>query len=317
VTPGGPAEADGRLRPGDVLLGTEPGPSFAGRPLEEIMAALRGKAGTRVRLVVRPAGSRGLSVYELTRAPIRPPAWFNQLLALDAAVAKAPDDPAPRRQRGELLGRHGDWSGALADFLRALDLSPADHGPWYRAAPLYLAVGDLPGYRAHCRMMLARFGPTADPILAERTAKACLLAPGPPVDPSLVTALAERSVTRGANHGYIDYFRFARAMAEARSGDPARAVPELESVRAVRGDRYREAMAGFSLALAYQKLGRPAAARAALDAALRTSGVDAPPPPGSDLGPAWADWLLCRLVAREAEATVLYDPIFPVDPFVR
>jgi WD40 repeat protein/tetratricopeptide (TPR) repeat protein len=317
VAPGGPAETEGQLRPGDVIVGTEPGLVFAGRPLEEISAALRGEPGTKVRLVVRPAGLRTRAVYELTRAEVRPPHWFSELSALDDAVAGKPDDPAPRIHRGEHLGRYGDRPGALADFVRALELNPADHLPWYRAAPLYLDLGDLDGYRRHCRAMLARFGATDDPIIAERTAKACLLAPGHPVDPRTLVALAGRSVAAGANHGYIDYFRLALAMAMARCGDPALAIPELESVRDVRGDAYREALAGFFLAMAYQKVGRPADARAALAAALQTSLADAPQPPGSDLGAAWADWLVCRIVGREAEAAVLYDPIFPDDPFAR
>lgn len=70
---------------------------------------------------------------------------------------------------------------------------------------------------------------------------------------------------------------------------------------------------GLYLAMAYQKLGRPADARAVLTDALRASGVDVLRP----LGPGWSDWLMCRIVAREAEAVVLYYPIFPADPFAR
>jgi tetratricopeptide (TPR) repeat protein len=317
LIPGGPADADGRLRPGDMLLGVEPAPSFTGKPREEVSAALKGAAGTIVRLVVRPAGSGRRAVYELTRAAVRPPDWFRELLALDAAVATAPDDPEPRIERGGHLGRHGDWSGALADFVRAAEIAPENHMGWYRAAPLYLAVGDLAGYRRHCWEMLDRFGATDDPMIAERTAKACLLAPAP-VDPGLVTALAERSVVRGADHAYIDYFRLARGMAEARLGDPARAAERLEQVRAAQGDSFREAMAGFFLAIADQRLGRADEARAALRTAVAASGQDGRPPRlGDDLGSAWSDALMCILAAREAEAAVLLDPIFPADPFAR
>ena len=30
---------------------------------------------------------------------------------------------------------------------------------------------------------------------------------------------------------------------------------------------------------------------------------------------AWYDWLICKILFREAEAAILYDPIFPADPF--
>jgi serine/threonine protein kinase/WD40 repeat protein len=67
---GGPADRDGRLREGDVLIGRqrEDGgrDDFAGRGLGEITAMLFGPRGSRIRLVVRPRGTDRLITYDLT-----------------------------------------------------------------------------------------------------------------------------------------------------------------------------------------------------------------------------------------------------------
>jgi hypothetical protein len=66
------------------------------------------------------------------------------------------------------------------------------------------------------------------------------------------------------------------------------------------------------LALAYQRLARPDEARRALtraDSGDQRSGWRPPLP--------WEAQLELTLLHREAEALILYDPIFPADPFAR
>jgi hypothetical protein len=31
----------------------------------------------------------------------------------------------------------------------------------------------------------------------------------------------------------------------------------------------------------------------------------------------WRDWLIATIVCREAESLIIYDPVFPADPFTR
>ncbi len=31
----------------------------------------------------------------------------------------------------------------------------------------------------------------------------------------------------------------------------------------------------------------------------------------------WTEWVIATVVRREAEALIVYDPIFPADPFAR
>ena len=145
------------------------------------------------------------------------------------AIQRNSDDPKLFKSRGERYARTSQWPHAVADFARAIELDPSDHWSWYRAAGLYVQAGVLlddgaEGYREHCRRMLARFGDTTSPMIAERTAKACLLMPADAVlledgDRQLPAKLAELAVTAGASHGNIKYYRLAKGMAEYRQGE--------------------------------------------------------------------------------------------------
>jgi hypothetical protein len=53
----------------------------------------------------------------------------------------------------------------------------------------------------------------------------------------------------------------------------------------------------------------------ALDAARRA--LEVSEPPSHDRGEGWHDWLICRIVLREAEALIVFDPRFPAAPFAR
>ena len=76
IMPGGPAEADGRLRPGDVILGVNGGPGsdelFAGKDIEAISGQLRGPAGSTVRLIVRPGNTNRRRSTSSPAGPSRP-----------------------------------------------------------------------------------------------------------------------------------------------------------------------------------------------------------------------------------------------------
>jgi hypothetical protein len=69
------------------------------------------------------------------------------------------------------------------------------------------------------------------------------------------------------------------------------------------------------LAMAHHRLGQAAQSRALLDEVARWwKGVE---PTKTDVADpfAVADWLPLQLLQREAEAIILYDPIFPSNPF--
>jgi len=71
------------------------------------------------------------------------------------------------------------------------------------------------------------------------------------------------------------------------------------------------------LALAHHRLGHAAQSRALLDEVGGWwKGVEAKKTDGTSPVVA-TNWLPLQLLRREAEAVILYDPIFPADPFAR
>jgi hypothetical protein len=77
LVPGGPAAEDGRLKAGDVLVGVAKDGDekvlFEGKELEAIVENLRGKAGSTVKILVRPKGGEETVTYELKRAKVPVP----------------------------------------------------------------------------------------------------------------------------------------------------------------------------------------------------------------------------------------------------
>ncbi len=74
VVPGGAADRDGRLHEEDKIIGKENDDgtreSFIGKKLADVVRKIRGPKGTKVKVVVQPAGSQEEKVYELTRERI-------------------------------------------------------------------------------------------------------------------------------------------------------------------------------------------------------------------------------------------------------
>jgi tetratricopeptide (TPR) repeat protein len=93
-----------------------------------------------------------------------------------------------------------------------------------------------------------------------------------------------------------------------RAGRYDEAIRRLEEAIQVRGGEGGPAVWAF-LAMAHHRLGQRAEARGWLDR-LREHR------PSEDPAQFW-DELEVRLLRSEAEAVILYDPVFPDDPFAR
>jgi hypothetical protein len=94
LVPDGPAAKDGRLKKDDILVGVirDDGEKteFHGKELTEVVGALRGPAGTRVKLLVRPAGKEEVATYELDRDKVTVPSQAEtRANELDRAVQDA------------------------------------------------------------------------------------------------------------------------------------------------------------------------------------------------------------------------------------
>jgi carboxyl-terminal processing protease len=74
IVPGMAADKDGRLQPEDKILGIKKDDGseidFVEMKLSDVVRHIRGKRGTKVRLIVQPSGSKDKKVIELTREKI-------------------------------------------------------------------------------------------------------------------------------------------------------------------------------------------------------------------------------------------------------
>src|SRR5262249_440367 len=114
------------------------------------------------------------------------------------------------------------------------------------------------------------------------------------------------------------YTPLAQGLYEYRAGRPESAVACLLTARSTFDDSALNPTVRLVLAMAYQRTGRPAEARQELQRARNAVEQSGFAPWGEgDLPFCWMDWLRLRILLHEAEGLILYDPIFPADPFAR
>jgi tetratricopeptide (TPR) repeat protein len=227
---------------------------------------------------------------------------------LDARIKMLPAEiPASAwqqlRQRGDLYARGAQWPRAAADYEAARKAHPEDHDLWYHCAPLWLEAGDRDAYRRHCREMLRHFGATADPVLAERTAKVCLLEPDPGDDLTPALKLAEWASTGTEKHSYYPYFLLASGLAHYRAGAFDRALERLKQCVKPEPSAWNLAVPAYLvLAMAQERLGHADEAGKALARARAImADKEFPRSQAGDLVN-WHDWIICQLLDDEAVA---------------
>jgi serine/threonine-protein kinase len=217
---------------------------------------------------------------------------YRQAVALDP---KSGYDRSRLRAILVLLGR-GDE--ARVAWQRSLEADPPGHDAWYGYAEFCLFLGREDEYRRARRALLAKFGATTDPAVAERAARACLLRPVTGDELRHAVAFAERAaaVEPSKYPAIYPQFLFARGLAEYRQGRLDRAISSMrgEAARAP-GPPPR-----LVLAMALHRSGQAAEARRTLAAAVlahdwRANQVNDP-----------YGWM-CHLLRREAEGLILPD----------
>jgi hypothetical protein len=172
-------------------------------------------------------------------------------------------------------------------------------------ATLLARAGDVDGHQRWTREILSAVGDTTDPFVAERVAKgALLLSPLPELlDP--VVLLADRALTLDAASPVIPWAQATRALAACRQGDDAGALAWAE--KCLQADQaaptwYRAAQAQLVIAMVRHRLNEPEAARVALSRATAfiqptTDRYEA----AGELDGEWHDWVIPRLLLREAQ----------------
>jgi tetratricopeptide (TPR) repeat protein len=234
------------------------------------------------------------------------------------AIALAPHDRSVYRMVAAAHARLARWDLAAEKIAKLVERNPDDHWNWYLSAVIAARSGNPEPYRRFCRTMLDRFHDTNDPEIAERTAKSSLLLPVSELKQE-AGQMAERAVAR-ATGGVVPWALAAKGLAEYRAQrftDALATIQKSQAAMSGSGPWYFEVPARCVHAMALSRLGRRDEARAALERASELYRSNAPQNIALDPGPHWNDHLICEVLHREAEAVILYDPIFPADPFAQ
>ena len=203
---------------------------------------------------------------------------------------------------GLINARRGQWQAALTNYTQAVQFMPSDHLAAHHLAPLLLQMGDVPAYQRHRDRMLRQFSDTADPVIAERIAKDCLILPPPTADLEALGKMANTALTVDSIHkSWADVY-FVKGLAEYRQGHFAGAVEWLQKVLREKRSGSRNVEAQMVLAMVQHQLKQTDDARATLAIGLQTA--ERLKKAGEDLGDDWNDWIIAHLLIHQAQALV-------------
>jgi tetratricopeptide (TPR) repeat protein len=250
----------------------------------------------------------------------REPALLDRISSSEPLFRRAVAEPAGPAEplwvsRGEYLAKRQLWTEAAAAYGEAVRLGPQNDT--YRARPYLglraaqyhhhqilalLAAGDHNGLRRTRTDMLDRFRLTINSGVANDAAWACVMAACEEPNLGETVRLAEFAVNKSPSSNHLKTL----GAALYRAGRFAEAVRRLDEGIQKRAGQSGEADCVF-LAMAHHRLGHHDEARRWLDRFRDRS-------PNLDRSAFWDEFEI-RLLRAEAETVVLWDPIFPVDPF--
>jgi serine/threonine-protein kinase len=122
----------------------------------------------------------------------------------------------------------GRLEEGLAAWQSALALNRNDYDDWNGYAELCLFLRREDEYRRVRRALLARFGATTDPFVAERGGRPCLLTPVTGDELHQAAAMTRRAVAERPNDLWAQpYFLFAHGLADYREGQFDSAISKM------------------------------------------------------------------------------------------
>ncbi len=198
--------------------------------------------------------------------------------------------------RFHYFGRRGRLKEAADVAARILKLDPKDRWALSYRRNLLFYIGDLEGYQRESRgkSLYPNGKMVIEGISKDRATESTW--------PTCPSSLADP-----------DY----------REGHYDETIRRCEQTVKMTNHPYAITLAHLHLAMAHQRLGHLTQARRELDAVReRLPGLgrvfwDRPPDlaTGEVLDYGWTEWIHARAVCDEAEALIVYDPVFPADPF--
>ena len=151
---------------------------------------------------------------------------------------------------------------------------------------------------------MSQFGATADPVVAERLTKDCLILPPPADSLARLAKMADIALTAGPANPSWPYYMFVKGLAEYRQWHIAGALEWLRNVSAQEGVPARSAQAYATMAMAEHQLGQTNAARAALTQGLKIAETELAKPGRID----WNDTIIAQSLLHEAQGLILGPP---------
>jgi tetratricopeptide (TPR) repeat protein len=207
-------------------------------------------------------------------------------------------------RRADRLGRMGLLDSARTIMGRVRDM------PWEEAIPpdwslFPVELFALLGFHRQVSATLSKYRGTTDAFKANEIAWYCALSPGTPEDREAALRLAKLAVERfSIKQKHLALNTLGAAL--YRAGRFEEAIRRLE-----KGIKARNGVAEPTdwpfLAMAHHRLGHR---KKALSWLTRFRSYK----PSTDPNKSWHE-LEVRLLRSEAEAVILYDPMFPADPF--
>jgi WD40 repeat protein/serine/threonine protein kinase/tetratricopeptide (TPR) repeat protein len=231
--------------------------------------------------------------------------WETAEAAFDEVVRARPYNATSWLGRGELHMARGQLERAATDFAGAIRVQPDNPRLHYFHILSLLNQGGRSGLQPAYSDLLARYGGAANPSTANTVAWSCALVRDVVADRETPVRLAEAALASFPPDQKPVVMNTLGATLY-RAGRFQEAISRLEEGIQKRGGESLPQDWAF-LALAHHQLGHHAEAHSWLDR------LRAYPPNKSD-GAYWNE-LEIRLLRREAEAMILYDPSFPTDPF--
>jgi serine/threonine-protein kinase len=217
------------------------------------------------------------------------------------AIALDPNNLEPHYGLRSVQIRQGRVEAMRDAWEKALEANPPEHEAWFGYAELCLFLGQKDEYRRACKALLDRFGANADPVIAERTGRACLLLLGSKDEQRRAVGLIEYAVAAGRSKpGWANpYFQFAKGLAEYRQCRLGSTISMMEmSMMEGEATKVIQPAPRLILAMAQLRRGQKEEARKTLAGAILAFDWSAS---RADNHNAW----ICHILRREAEALIL------------
>jgi len=229
------------------------------------------------------------------------------------------------RSLGEWNITQTRWKPAADRLLKLIQANQVDKSDMtdvatrdlLRVGPTLVAAGDMARYRQFVQETIARFASTRNPVAAEQVIKVSLVASADLATIQSLTPLAEvvRQSINGADSNAVEqtymvaWRVFALSLFDYRRGNLTNAVADGQRCLGYSDARPTcVAMSHLVMAMAFNQLHQPAAARSELATSREliephfSNGLEKISGLGSDTTGLWHDWVMAYLLLRETTA---------------